>query len=47
MFGFKDELDFIEKSARIIYESEEEFERVGLVLYSKLGKGHVAEAIQN
>ena len=43
MFGFKDELDFIEKSARIIYESEEEFERVGLVLYSNLGKGDVAE----
>jgi two-component system, cell cycle sensor histidine kinase and response regulator CckA len=43
MFGFKNEADFIEKSARIIYESEEEFERVGNVLYSNLGKGNVGE----
>lgn len=43
MFGFKDESEFLGKSTRMIYESEEEFQRVGDVLYSNVGKNLSAE----
>jgi PAS domain S-box-containing protein len=43
MFGFEHELDYVGQSARILYQSEDEFERVGQVLYKHLGPGKVTE----
>lgn len=43
MVGFDDERDYLGKSTSIIYESEEEFQRVGQVLYSKLQAGTHAD----
>ena len=47
MFGFQSEQECIGKSARIIYPSDEEFERVGAALYSGMEgeKVTVADAI--
>ena len=42
MFGFKDEREFVEQSARMIYPSDTEYERVGETLYESLQTGRIA-----
>lgn len=44
MFGFDDEQEVVGQSARIIYPSDEEYERVGQILYESLQTGRVASA---
>jgi PAS domain S-box-containing protein len=41
MFGFEDEREFVGKSARILYPSDAEYERVGAVLYETLKSGDI------
>jgi PAS domain S-box-containing protein len=41
MFGFENEQEFVGQSARIIYPSDAEFERVGKALYKSLQTGQV------
>ena len=44
MFGFESEEDYKGKSSRIIYTSEEEFERVGQIIYGQARKNRPAGA---
>jgi PAS domain S-box-containing protein len=44
MFGFEDEDEVVGQSARMIYPSDEEYERVGQILYESLQSGRVASA---
>jgi PAS domain S-box-containing protein len=44
MFGFTSEKEYLGKSARILYPSEEEFQRAGPLLYSNLDDGRTNEA---
>lgn len=41
MFGFEDEREFVGQSARIIYPSDAEYERVGEALYESLETGRI------
>jgi PAS domain S-box-containing protein len=41
MFRFASESDYLGKGARIVYPSDEEYERVGKILYDNLGTGEV------
>lgn len=43
MFGFEQEHDYKGQSARIIYPSTEEFDRVGHIIYNNLMQGRPAE----
>ncbi|MCX5872614.1 MAG: PAS domain S-box protein, partial [Deltaproteobacteria bacterium] len=43
MFGFEQELEYVGQSARILYQSDDEFERVGQVLYQDLEPGKITE----
>lgn len=43
IFRFTDDADYKKKSARILYASEEEFERVGKLIYEGLKSGRGAE----
>lgn len=42
MFGFEDEREFVGQSARALYPSTAEYERVGVVLYESLRTGQIA-----
>ena len=42
MFGFEDEREFVGQSARMIYPSDTEYERVGETLYESLQTGRIA-----
>ena len=44
MFGFESDRECVGQSARIVYPSREEYERVGALLYPKLATGEVTEA---
>ena len=39
IFGFEHEQDYVGRSTRIVYPSEEEYERVGQIIYDKLKAG--------
>ncbi len=43
MFGYEDEQDCLGKTTRIIYSSQEEFERIGEILYEKLQDNEPAQ----
>jgi PAS domain S-box-containing protein len=43
MFGFEDETRYTGKTTRIIYASRDEYERVGNILYNRVGHGEVTE----
>jgi two-component system, cell cycle sensor histidine kinase and response regulator CckA len=43
MFGFEDQNECLEQTARILYPTEEEFERVGKILYKELETGVTTE----
>jgi len=44
MFGFEDDRECVGQNARILYRSQEEYERVGALLHGKLATGEVTEA---
>ncbi len=44
MFGFEDKSDYLGKSTSVLYESDEEFRRVGRVLYDRLQAGDHGDA---
>ena len=44
MFGFEDDRECVGQSTRIVYPSQEEYERVGALLYEKPATGEVTEA---
>jgi PAS domain S-box-containing protein len=45
MFGFENQEEIIGQSTRIVYPSEEEYERVGRDLYAALQSGRIAETV--
>jgi PAS domain S-box-containing protein len=44
MFGFEDDRECVGRSARIVYPSQEEYDRVGALLYERPAPDVVAEA---
>ena len=42
IFGYESLEEFVDKSAKVVYASEEEYERVGKVIYDQLEKGKPA-----
>ena len=43
MFGFEDESDYLGRTTDVLYESDEEFQRVGATLYGRLEAGEHAD----
>ena len=44
MFGFEDDRECVGQNTRIVYPSQEEYERVGALLFEKPSTGEVMEA---